>query len=101
VGAITVRNAYPVTIGANLGTTLTAQLAALATGQPEALVIALVHLMFNVTAVAIIYPVPRIRYLPLQLAERLGRMAAKRRWVMPTYVGSVFVALPVAGVALG
>ncbi|WP_432489086.1 Na/Pi symporter [Kineococcus sp. SYSU DK018] len=100
-GALTVRNAYPITLGANLGTTVTALLAALATGQPEGLVIALVHVLFNVTAVTLIYPLPRIRYLPVRLAEGLGALAARRRWVVPVYTGGVFVALPVAAVAAG
>ncbi|MGY1747779.1 Na/Pi symporter [Modestobacter sp. SYSU DS0511] len=100
-GVLTVRNAYPITIGANLGTTATALLAALATGQPEGLVIALVHVLFNVTAVVLVYPVPQIRYLPVRVAEAFGAFAARQRWAMPAYAGGVFIALPVAGVALG
>ncbi|MGY1839979.1 MULTISPECIES: Na/Pi symporter [unclassified Modestobacter] len=100
-GVLTVRNAYPITIGANLGTTATALLAALATGQPEGLVIALVHVLFNVFAVVLIYPVPKIRYIPVRLAEALGSFVARQPWAMPVYAGGVFVAVPVAAVALG
>ncbi|MGY1847837.1 MULTISPECIES: Na/Pi symporter [unclassified Blastococcus] len=100
-GVLTVRNAYPITIGANLGTTVTALLAALATGQPEGLVIALVHVLFNISAVLLIYPVPQVRYLPVRLAEGLGAFAARQRWAMPAYAGGVFIALPIAAVSLG
>ncbi|MTV24128.1 hypothetical protein FTX61_01640 [Nitriliruptoraceae bacterium ZYF776] len=99
-GTLTVRNAYPITIGANIGTTLTAQLAALATGQPEAMVIALVHLLFNLSAVAIIYPWPPLRWLPVRLAEHLGDLAARRRWLAPTYAGGLFVVGPLLVVTL-
>lgn len=100
-GVLTVRNAYPITIGANLGTTLTALLAALATGRAAGLDIALVHVLFNVTAVLLIYPVPRIRYLPVQVAEKLGSLASRHLWVMPLYAALLFVGLPLAAVTLG
>ncbi|MCB1246382.1 MAG: Na/Pi symporter, partial [Acidimicrobiia bacterium] len=47
-GLIAVRNAYPITLGANVGTTVTAVIAALATNSPNAMTIAFVHLLFNV-----------------------------------------------------
>src|SRR5690606_26701219 len=47
-GVLSLRNAYPVTLGANVGTTITALLASLATDRPEALTIALLHTLFNI-----------------------------------------------------
>jgi solute carrier family 34 (sodium-dependent phosphate cotransporter) len=93
-GILALRNAYPITIGANIGTTMTALLAALAVDETAGLVIALVHFTYNVTAVLIIYPLPQIRFIPLRVAMALGNQAAKRRWVVFVYVGGFFVGLP-------
>ena len=64
-GVLTIRNAYPVTLGSNVGTTITALLAALASSSPDALTIALVHTLFNVTGILVLY-VPRfVRGAPI------------------------------------
>jgi solute carrier family 34 (sodium-dependent phosphate cotransporter) len=99
-GVLTVRNAYPVTLGANIGTTATALLAALAVDLPAALVIALVHLLFNLSAIALIYPVPIIRHLPVRLAERLAGAAVDNRTLVAVYVIGLFIVTPFAGVLL-
>ena len=97
-GVLLVRNAYPITLGANIGTTVTALIAALATNSIDAMTIALVHLLFNVFAIALTYPIPRIRYVPVMLAERLAEVAVKRRWVAVAYTLTMFIAIPVAGI---
>jgi sodium-dependent phosphate cotransporter len=97
-GVLLVRNAYPITLGANIGTTVTALIAALATNSIDAMTIALVHLLFNVFAIALTYPIPRIRYVPVILAERLAEVAVKRRWVAIAYTLTMFIAIPVAGI---
>src|SRR5690606_28521203 len=68
-GVLSLANAYPVTLGANIGTTVTALLASLATNRPEALTIALVHTLFNVAGVLLFYPVPAMRRIPVALAS--------------------------------
>jgi sodium-dependent phosphate cotransporter len=93
-GLLLVNNAYPITLGANVGTTVTALLAAFAAGAVSGLTIALVHLLFNVLAILILYPIPQIRYIPVKLASSLANVAMKRKWVAFAYVGGVFVALP-------
>ncbi len=97
-GILTVRNAYPVTLGANIGTTATALLAALAIDQPAALVIAFVHMLFNLTAIAIVYPVPAVRHVPVRLAEALSAAAVRNRGLVAAYVAGLFVVLPFVGV---
>ncbi|MEX0869731.1 MAG: Na/Pi symporter, partial [Nitriliruptoraceae bacterium] len=96
-GILTIRNAYPITLGANVGTTITALLASLAVVRPEGLTIALVHTLFNVTALALVYPVPWIRYAPVRLAERLADLAIRRRTVVIAYVLGVFLLIPFVG----
>lgn len=99
-GILTTRNAYPITLGANVGTTGTALIASLAVVRPEGLVIALVHMLFNLVAIAIIYPIREVRYLPVRLAEALAEQAVARRTIVAGYVVGMFVAVPFLGVIL-
>jgi sodium-dependent phosphate cotransporter len=97
-GILVLRNAYPITMGANIGTTITALLAALATGTVEGMTIALVHVLFNVAGIIILYPVRRVRYVPVHLAEGLASVAMTRRWLAVTYVVTVFIVVPAVGI---
>ena len=99
-GILLLRNAYPITLGANIGTTVTALLAALATGEPSGMTIALVHLLFNVFAILLIYPIPKIRYIPVVLAEKLADVAANKKWVAIAYVSIMFIAIPILGIVI-
>ena len=99
-GVLTLRNAYPVTLGANVGTTITALLAALATSRPEALTIALVHTLFNIGGILLLYPVTALRQIPIRGAEILARVAVERRLLAVAYVAGMFIAVPFVGVAL-
>ncbi len=99
-GVVTLRNIYPVTLGANVGTTITALLAALATSKPEALTIGFVHTIFNVAAIVLLYPIRVIRDIPIRLAEGLAAMSVERRSVAVAYVLGAFIIVPLVGVAL-
>jgi sodium-dependent phosphate cotransporter len=96
-GIITLVQAFPITIGANIGTTVTALLAALAATGPNAplgITIALVHLLFNMSATLLIYPAERIRNIPLTAARRLATVAVRsRRWAI-LYVILLFYGVP-------
>lgn len=92
-----VRDVYPFTLGANIGTCITALLAATAVTGPNAifaLQIALVHLSFNVLATLLIFGTPFLRELPLKLAGMLGDAAAKTKLAVVAYLGLVFIAIP-------
>jgi sodium-dependent phosphate cotransporter len=96
-GLITLQQAFPITIGANIGTTVTALLAALAVTGPNAqwgIAIALVHLFFNMSATLLIYPVERIRDIPLRAARRLAAVAVRSRKYAFLYVVLLFYGLP-------
>jgi sodium-dependent phosphate cotransporter len=97
-GILMIRNAYPITLGANIGTTVTAMLAALAAGTIGGLTIALTHLLFNISAIVILYPWNRIRYLPVTLAGYLADVAMKRTALAVGYVIGVFIVLPLVGI---
>ncbi len=96
-GVITLRQAFPLTVGANIGTTVTALLAAMAASGLNAqagLTIALVHLTFNLAATLLIYPFPLLRNIPLMLAERLAELSVRRRRWAVVYVILVFFGVP-------
>ena len=97
-GVLTLKNAYPITLGANVGTTITALLASLAVLRPEGLTIALVHTLFNLTAIILVYPVRRIREVPVRLAEAMAGLVVKRRPLAIAYSFGLFVAIPLVGV---
>jgi solute carrier family 34 (sodium-dependent phosphate cotransporter) len=74
---------YPVTVGANLGTTFTVVFAAFAVVGQDAkigLQAAFVHLIYNLFAIVVIYVIPLLRPVPLFCAESLARVASQRRW---------------------
>ncbi len=96
-GLITLTQAFPITIGANIGTTVTALLAALATTGVNAgagLTIALVHLLFNLTGTIMIYPIPSMRKIPIEGARWLAATATRsRKWAV-FYVLVLFYGIP-------
>ena len=102
-GLLTLEQAFPVTIGANVGTTVTALLATLAVSGANAhagVEIALVHVLFNLSGIALVYPVPFIRRLPLVAARRLAQAAVEsRKWAL-LYVLGLFYGLPAILVVL-
>ena len=59
------------------------------------LTIALVHLMFNLTATVVIYPWDPFRRIPLNFASRLADVAADSKWTAILYVVGLFYAIPV------
>jgi sodium-dependent phosphate cotransporter len=75
-GVLTVRKIFPYTLGANVGTTITAILASFATGNPVAVTVALAHLSFNILGIIILYP---LMFLPIQLAEWAGALATRSK----------------------
>lgn len=93
-GVLTLSNAFPVTLGANIGTTITALLASVAAESPDALTIALAHVSFNVLGILIFYPLPQMRRIPLYLAERTAEAAIKRRSLVAIYLVGLFILMP-------
>ena len=93
-GMISLEQMLPLTLGANVGTTTTAVLAALATPKVGAVQIALAHLAFNLLGILLFYPVPKMRQVPLGMARWLGAVVDLWRPAAFVYIGSVFFALP-------
>lgn len=98
-GALTTREIYPLTLGANVGTTATGLIAALAVsggGAQDALTIALVHLLFNVFGIGLIYVLPFLRGVPVWCAEKLAAVATAHKSVAAVWIVTVFLAVPAA-----
>ena len=102
-GLLKLERAFPVTIGANIGTTITGFLAALAVSGPNAaagLQIALVHLLFNLTGTLAIYPFAAIRQVPLSLSRGLTRLALRSRKLTVLWIVLLFYGLPALCIAI-
>lgn len=102
-GVFTLRQIYPFTLGANIGTTITALLAATAIHGPmavTALTIALVHLFFNLFAIALIYGIPFTRNIPVLMAETLAKLAQRNKLFVIAYILGVFFLIPLLLIAI-
>lgn len=91
-GILTVPQFFPYTLGANIGTTITAIMASLVTGNPAAVTVAFVHLLFNISGCIIFYP---LRALPIGLANGLAKLAVKNRAVAFIYIIFTFFLVPI------
>lgn len=101
-GIFKLRQVYPFTLGANIGTCITALLAATAITGPNAifaLQIALIHFLYNLIGVIVIYGIPFLREIPIWAAEKLADATVKNKLFAVAYIGSVFFVIP--GVLIG
>ena len=93
-GILSLEAAFPIVIGANIGTTGTSILASFATGNPAAITIAFVHFLFNFIGVVVIYPIKPFRVIPINLARALGDLAYDKRHYAFLYVMGMFFIVP-------
>ncbi|RMG70860.1 MAG: Na/Pi cotransporter family protein [Bacteroidetes bacterium] len=94
---IPLKKAFPFLMGANIGTTSTALLAAIVMEGPAAgaaMAVAFTHILFNLAGVLILYPIRPIRQLPIRMAEELGELTLKNRVYGVAYIVLVFFVLP-------
>lgn len=92
---LTVEQMFPLTLGANIGTTCTAILASLVTESVSAIQIAICHFIFNIIGIFIWFPIKYTRKVPLKMAFRLGDLVAKYRWFGIYYILYLFILVPV------
>lgn len=91
-GLLTLVQIFPYTLGANLGTTVTAILAALVTGNLAAIIVAFSHLLFNVSGIIIWYP---LKIVPISLAEKFAGVATRYKIIAFLYIVIVFFLIPI------
>jgi sodium-dependent phosphate cotransporter len=94
-GVLSLRQIFPYTMGANIGTTITAILASFSTGNAAAVTVALAHLTFNILGIAIFYP---LKALPIWLAEKTGALAGKSKGNSALVI-AVYIALHIVPIA--
>ncbi len=93
-GVLELEHSFPIVLGANVGTTVTAILAAL-TGNIAGITIAFVHLVFNITGILIIYPLKQLRNIPIKASRFIAEKCAKSKALVIIYVLGIFYGLPV------
>ncbi|MDO6568282.1 Na/Pi symporter [Alteromonas sp. 1_MG-2023] len=96
-GILKAKDIYPFTLGANVGTCITALIAALGVvgvNAGVALQIAIVHLLYNVFSVALIYGTPMLRNIPLDLSYKLSVIVAEKKFYGVAYIGGLFFCMP-------
>jgi sodium-dependent phosphate cotransporter len=102
-GIVSARSIYPFTLGANIGTCITAVIAALSISGVNAnlaLQIAFVHLVYNVMAVLLIYGVSFWREWPPNLSYQLSLRVAEQKAYGVAYIGGVFFLIPLMSIFL-
>jgi sodium-dependent phosphate cotransporter len=88
-------------LGANIGTCITALIAALAIVGPNAelaLQIAFVHLAYNVLSVVVIYGIALLREWPPNLSYQLSLKVADHKIYGLAYIIGLFFLLPLSAV---
>lgn len=102
-GVLSIQTIYPIVLGANVGTTITAILAAMAfldtpTGH-LGMALAFAHTLFNITGVLLFYPIPQMRF-PVFLTRRLSLILTRSRWYVVAWIAMLYFILPGLGFLL-
>ena len=98
-GVLQIEQSFPIVLGANVGTTVTAILASF-TGNISGITVAFVHLVFNVTGILIIYPLKKIREIPLRMSRFIADKCSQKKRYAFIYVFGTFYALPIIVILL-
>jgi len=99
-GILSVRQIFPYTLGANVGTTITGMLAGLTlagsgeVGATAGLTVAFAHLLFNIFGIVFIYLLKPVREIPIRAAEWLGELTLRNRTAALAYIAVLFFLLP-------
>ena len=103
-GVLRLQQIFPFTIGANLGTTITGLLAALAVaGQPDidpklvlaGATVAFAHFLFNASGAVIILPFKQLRAIPVRFAEWLAELCLRNRVIPIAIIVLFFYIIPI------
>lgn len=90
---VSVKKAFPFIIGANIGTTITAGIAAIYKTE-AAIALAIVHFLFNFIGALIFLPFPTLRNIPVILALYMGEKSVKSRFLGFAYILLTFFIIP-------
>ncbi len=98
-GILEIEQSFPIVLGANVGTTVTAILASF-TGNIAGITVAFVHLIFNLTSIIIIYPLKALRNIPLKAARFMSEKCAGHKAFAFIYVLTTFYVIPIIVILL-
>ena len=90
-GLLTLVQIFPFTLGANVGTTITAVLASLVTGEIFAVQVAFAHVLFNLFGIVVWYP---FKQVPISMAEAFANMAVRNKLYPVAYIIVAFFIVP-------
>jgi len=91
IGMVKLDKMFCFTVGANIGTTCTGILSALASSKIQTgLKVALAHLFFNLIGTVLWFPIPFIRAIPIGMAKTLGMIACDWKWFPMVYIAVMF-----------
>lgn len=96
-GKFSLTQIYPFTVGANIGTTLTALIAAFGFTGSEgqaALQAASVHMLYNLFSAVVVFSIPFLRPLPVTMARFLADLGAENKMYVVAWVLGMFLVLP-------
>ena len=94
-GAVKLKRAFPFMLGANIGTTVTGLIAAMANPTMAAVTVAIAHILFNCAHNVIWYPLRRI---PIRISKAYSALASRsKKWAF-IFLAVVFVVIPAIGV---
>ena len=93
-GILQLRQIFPYTLGANIGTTVTYLLASMVSGTIAPLSVALAHLLFNIFGIGLLWPIEKIRDIPAKLAESFAERASENKIFPILYILIVFFIIP-------
>ncbi len=102
IGMISLQRVYVMTLGSNIGTTVTGIVSAFtlpAAALGKGLQLAFVYTLFNSLGVLFWLPIRALR-LPKVCARELGKIVLEYRWFLYVYIFSVYFILPMIVFAL-
>ena len=96
-GAVKLKRAFPFMLGANIGTTVTGLIAALANPTSAAVTVAIAHILFNCSDNLIWYP---LRKIPIRISKAYSSLASRsKKWAF-IFLAVVFVVIPAIGLII-
>lgn len=96
-GLLTLIQIFPYTLGANIGTTVTAILAALVTGNLSAIIVAFSHLLFNISGMIVWWP---FKFVPISLAQKFAQISTRKKIIPILYILVLFFLIPILVISL-
>jgi sodium-dependent phosphate cotransporter len=90
-GILSLQQIFPYALGANIGTTITAILASLATGSPNAVIVAFAHLLFNISGIIIWWP---LKIVPITFAKKMAGFGIRNKFIPIFYIILFFFIIP-------